>query len=345
MATIIKTPAGTFRAIIRTKNKSITKTFKLKKLATAWAKRIEGDADLLAATGMSGAFIPFSKLADEFHDQWQGKDNINSKIRFWKEQLGDTPLIKIDDIQIDAVLKEYAAGEVQCGHNRKTIGRQRAPATVNRMRAMISSIFVYAIKQKKYLKTNPVKTAISFKEPKGRERYLSDDERIALLSACRESDWDKLYLLVLLALTTGARQGELLGLHWDEINFKERTALLVDTKNGESRTLTIPESTMTELSRFREVGSGLVFQSYKKWNRSFEFRKHWMKALADAGIEGFRFHDLRHSCASMMINADATLAQIGEVLGHKVAQTTLRYSHLDISRKKEIMDRVMNGVL
>ena len=66
MATITKTPAGTFRAIIRTKNKTITKIFKLKKLAKAWALRIEGDEDLMAATGCKGASIPFSQLADEY---------------------------------------------------------------------------------------------------------------------------------------------------------------------------------------------------------------------------------------------------------------------------------------
>jgi hypothetical protein len=62
MATITKTLAGTFRAIIRTKNKTITKTFKLRKLAKAWALRIEGDADLMAATGCKGASIPFSRI-------------------------------------------------------------------------------------------------------------------------------------------------------------------------------------------------------------------------------------------------------------------------------------------
>ena len=341
MATIIKTPAGTFRAIIRTNNKAITKTFKLKKLATAWAKRIEGDADLMAATGMKGASVPFSKLADEFHDQWTKKDNITSKIKFWKAQLGDTPLIKIDDIMIDAMLKEYAAGDVLCGRNHKSLGRQRAPATVSRMRAMISSIFVYAIKQKKYLKINPVKTAISFKEPNGRERYLSDEERSALLSACRASDWNKLYLLTLLALTTGARQGELLGLHWDEINFKDRTALLFDTKNGESRILTFPDVAMVELQQFREVGTGLVFQSKKKWNRPFEFRKHWHKAMDNAGIKNFRFHDLRHSAASYLAMSGATLKEIAEVLGHKSIQSTDRYAHLSVAHRQKLTDRVL----
>ena len=111
MATITKTPAGTFRAIIRTKNKTITKTFKLRKLAKAWALRIEGDEDLMAATGCKGASIPFTQLADEYIDQWTGKSRITDKVRFWKMQLGDTPLIKITGDQLQTILDDYEAGK------------------------------------------------------------------------------------------------------------------------------------------------------------------------------------------------------------------------------------------
>ena len=147
-----------------------------------------------------------------------------------------------------------------------------------------------------------------------------------------------------MALTTGARLGELLGLHWDEIDFKERTTLLIDTKNGESRTLTIPESTMVELQQFREVGSGLVFPSPTKFRKPFEFRKHWHKAMVDAGIEGFRFHDLRHSCASMLVMNGATLYEAGQVLGHKSQQTTARYAHLSVDHKQALTDRILGDV-
>jgi integrase len=212
------------------------------------------------------------------------------------------------------------------------------------MRACLSSIFRYAIKEQSYLSANPVAQVPSRTEKNKRTRFLSDEERNALLTACHESDWNKLYLLVLMALTTGARLGELLGLHWDEIDFKERTTLLIDTKNGDSRILTIPESTINELQRFREVGSGLVFPSPTKFRKPFEFRKHWHKAMADAGIEGFRFHDLRHSCASMLVMNGATLYEAGQVLGHKSQQTTARYAHLSTGHKQALTDRILGGV-
>ena len=98
---------------------------------------------------------------------------------------------------------------------------------------------------------------------------------------------------------------------------------------------------MNELQRFREVGSGLVFPSPTLWRKPFEFRKHWVKAKAEAGIENFRFHDLRHSAASMLVMNGATLYETAQVLGHKSTQTTARYAHLSVEHKQALTDRIM----
>ena len=87
-ATITKTKAGTFKAIIRKNSKVIkTKTFRLKKDARTWSKRIEGDRDAMTAFGSPGASIQFNQLADEYLKQWTGKDNITGNVKFWKAQL------------------------------------------------------------------------------------------------------------------------------------------------------------------------------------------------------------------------------------------------------------------
>ncbi len=351
MATITKTKSGSFKAIIRKNGRTIkTKTFKYKKAARAWANRIEGDREAMAAYGLAGASIRYADLADEYMDQYSGRDsNIQHKHVFWEQHLGETMLVDIDAGMIRTALEKYANGEALrssgIGKDGKLIlkktGKQRAPATVNRMRAFLSSVFRYAIKQRGYLTENPVRQVPSLTENNKRVRYLSDDERKRLLAACRASDWDKLYLLVLLAITTGARLGELLGLHWHEIDFTSRTATLPRTKNGDSRALTFPPAAMTELKKHREVSQRLVFASETKWRKSFEFRKHWHKALKQAQIEDFKFHDLRHSCASYLAMSGATLQEIGAVLGHRSLQTTLRYTHLSTRHKQEITDRVM----
>ncbi len=334
MATITKTKAGTFKAVIRKNQKVIkTKTFKLKKNAREWANKIEGDSDLIALYGSDGAMTTFSALADEYEDWWSPNHNskgLNARLGFWRDLYGDTRIIEIEAASIRKALREY----------RKT----HAAATTNRLRSCLSSLFKYAIKQQGYLENNPVRLVPSLTEDNKIVRYLTDDERKALIAACRASEYDKLYLLALLALTTGARLGELQGLHWNDIDFTARTAILHTTKNGDSRILTMPPATMTELQQFREVGTGLVFQSQKKWNRPFEFRKHWNKALKSAGIENFRFHDLRHSCASMLVMNGATLYEAGQVLGHKSTQTTARYAHLSVDHKQALTDRILGNV-
>ena len=348
MATISKTPAGTFKAIIRKHGRVIkTKTFKLKKHARQWAQRIEGDKDAMNAFGLPGASMTLSQLIDEYVNWQTNKDkNISFKASFWSDALGTVKLMDIDGAMIRDALDAYASGKALRGHGTgvKATGRPRAPATVNRMRAFLSSVFGYAIKHKGYVTDNPVRLTPTRTEHNKRERYLTEHERLALLDACKQSAWPKLHLLVTLALTTGARQGELLALHWSDIDWKAKTASLATSKNGEPRTMPLPRPAIEALRPFREVGGNLIFPSEIRWRKPFEFRKHWNRALKDAGIEDFRFHDLRHSAASFLLNAGCTLEEVGQVLGHKSLQTTRRYAHLSIQRKQEVTSRTFDAM-
>jgi len=89
----------------------------------------------------------------------------------------------------------------------------------------------------------------------------------------------------------------------------------------------------------------LLFPSTRAPGKAFEFRKHWDKAVSDAGIADFRFHDLRHTCASYLAQNGATLLQIAEVLGHKQLEVTKRYSHLCVDHKQTLIDNVMGCVV
>jgi integrase len=155
-----------------------------------------------------------------------------------------------------------------------------------------------------------------------------------LIKACKESHWDKLYLLVLMALTTGARKGELMSLRWCDVESKENTGYLSDTKNGTSRELHFAPVVMAELKRFQEIGTGLIFPSEEIPSQSMDFRKAWSNALRMANIsekdilstdgsvkqEKFTFHCLRH--------------------GHKSIQTTMRYIHQGRDQKRLIVDEL-----
>ena len=119
--------------------------------------------------------------------------------------------------------------------------------------------------------------------------------------------------------------------------------LLHQTKNGEPRMLTFPPNAIQELMKFRET-SGLVFESQRKPNQPMDFNKHWRKVLHDAGIEKFRFHDLRHTAASYLVMNGATLQETAQVLGHKSTTTTERYAHLSVEHKQALTDRILGGI-
>jgi integrase len=169
-------------------------------------------------------------------------------------------------------------------------------------------------------------------------------ERKRLLVACGKAAWPKLYLLVLIAITTGARRGELLGLRWNDIDFERQTAYVQTTKNGQPKVLPLTNDVVKELTKFRQQDSSLIFNSEIKPNKAFCFNKQWKKSLEIAEVDNFRFHDLRHTTASYLAMSGASLLEIADVLGHKQISVTKRYAHLCIDHKEKLINSVMSNI-
>jgi integrase len=187
------------------------------------------------------------------------------------------------------------------------------------------------------------------KEPRGRVRFLSDDERAHLLDACRSSRCPYLYAVVVLALSTGMRHGEIMNLRWSDVDLLKGRIILHDTKNGERRNVPLTghaHHEMEKLSKVRRIDTALVFPNtnFGEKARPYEIRKSWNTALKKAEIEDFRFHDLRHSTASYLAMNGATLSEIAEVLGHKTLQMVKRYAHLSEAHTASVV-RAMNDRL
>ena len=143
----------------------------------------------------------------------------------------------------------------------------------------------------------------------------------------------------------------MLNLCWSDINFNRRIASVRITKNGDPRALPLPQVVVEELVNHREVGSGLVFASTIRPGVPFDYKKRWQIAVEVAGLlrpaghpEHFRFHDLRHTAVSYLVQNGATLYGTAEVLGHRSIETTKRYAHLDTKRKREATDRVLGSI-
>jgi len=366
MSTIRSMPNGKHRVDIRKNYKFIqSKTFSTKEEASEWAESIDnkieeilklgpkklkkispdkvdelGGLDLFQKLGVQVEFITFKVLADKYMEQWTGKDeNFIRRVGFWLSEFHDTPVKSIKSIHIEKVLDRYSVGPV----NGYGSTKKKTNNTLNRMKAAISSVLAYGV-DKRYLSKNVAKKVCYKAVDNKIERYLSDKERNNLLKACSESSWDKMYLLVLLGITTGMRKSELMKLRWPDINFDKGLAGLATTKNGSPRMNPIPLFVLDEMKKFRHIDDSYVFNNEKNPEKPYSFRDQWDKAREKAGLIGFRFHDLRHTAASYLVMNGATLHETAGILGHKSMQTTQRYAHLSTDHKIKLSERVMSSV-
>ena len=187
-----------YRVYIRRQGiKTITKTFPSKELASQFVLKLEGDRKLQLAFGGKSSKITFNELTvDYLLNGYKGKGLIEqkNKLNYWNKLIGKKQLIYITKSDISNGLHK--------------LPNTLTNATINRYKAAISVVFSYACREYD-LPENPVRKIPSLPENNERIRFLSEAERTRLFKACRASHWDKLYLIVLLAITTGARKGEL----------------------------------------------------------------------------------------------------------------------------------------
>ena len=336
MATIQKVKRRSdyaYRVLIRQAGmSSVTKTFNTKRLANKFVSDIESDRSLLVAHTQSKSITPLKLVIDQYlKNEFKGSrpNEYKQKLTFWIESIGNKPIIDIITTDINEALGTLP------GHFKN--------ATINRYIAAISVVFSYACREYG-LQVNPIRKIPSLPENNERTRFLSEAERTRLFKSCRASHWDKLYLIVLLAITTGARKGELTKLRWNDIDFDRRTAYVSTTKNGQPKVLPLTDSVIKELQLFDTKDSSLIFASKVKYDVPYCFTKPWKIALEDAEIKDFRFHDLRHSCASYLAQSGASLLEIADVLGHKQISVTKRYAHLCIEHKSSLINRVLGGI-
>ena len=222
---------------------------------------------------------------------------------------------------------------------------KRTGATVNRYLAALSHCLSFGVKERRVIDRNPISDIARKREPRGRTRFLSDEERTALLNACAASKWPALRTLVLLAITTGARRGELTHLKWEDIDLKKGRALVRESKNDEPRTLPLAGSALEALRELKlknSARSEYVFAQPSGIPGPYEhFEAHWYPALEAAGVTNFHFHDLRHTTASMLAAQGASLLEIADVLGHKTLAMVKRYSHLVVENKAGVIERMV----
>lgn len=247
-------------------------------------------------------------------------------IERWNKELGHLLLSDLTSIAIADVLERWRKGP-------NPWGCVLSGPTLNRYLATLSSVLTAAARDWGWLPRNPVREVRRFKESRGRVRFLSDDEREKLLTACKESPLSCLYLVVILALSTGMRKNEIMTLGWSNVDLVKGAIILEHTKNHERRRVPLKGVALELMqghSKVRRLDTDLVFpgQNIGGVVKPCYIRDAWVTTLDAVEINDFVFHDLRHSCASYLAMGGATLLEIAEILGHKTLQMVKRYSHL-----------------
>jgi len=259
---------------------------------------------------------------------WTKDHNTLARAEWWVDLLGwSTPLPKVTTVQVRRALKAR---------------NEWSGSTKNRYCSALSSIYKYATSELEYEGDNPARQTVRWKEGKRRTRALNLDEIRTLLAACLRSDYPKLRLLVLTALTTGMRRGSILSLRWSDIDFINRRAAVEKTKNGTPFVAVLTKELSDEMARWYRDGmqNDLIFEGSMK-GKPICFDKSFRSACHRANLgEDVVFHTLRHTFATIAAARGATTLQLMELMNHKTPSMAARYTHLNVKDREQLVGRL-----
>ena len=175
------------------------------------------------------------------------------------------------------------------------------------------------------LSVNPIDQIKKLPSPKARERRLNDGEYERLETASKLTKNKHIWPIVIFAIETGVRRGEILGLSWDNVDLKRRTALLPQTKNGSSREVPLSTKAVCVLQQQRTRTGSSPFPV-----NSNAFRLAWDRLRSRADLNDLRFHDLRHEAISRFFEMGLTVAEVALISGHKDVKMLFRYTHMRV---------------
>jgi len=334
MASILKRGEFSYQAVIRRRGfPSQTKTFNTKAEAQRWARMVERDMDRGAWRDSSAA--DKSTLSDVLS-------------RYLAEVTPAKKGASIEATKINAMLRDpicmirmSALSSMDLASWRDRRLKTVKGSTVNRELAIISHAIEIARKEWGMHVENPCRVVRRAQGAPSRDRRLNGDELSFLQQALSSARNPFIEPMTLLAIETAMRRGELLELRWEHVSIEKRTAFLVDTKNGESRTVPLSTAALEILRKLSNNFSSKVFpitmETFKQaYARAVtRARDLYVKECISSGTRpdpkfliDLHFHDLRHEAASRLFEIGLNVMEVASITGHKTLQTLKRYTHL-----------------
>ena len=333
-----------WRAQIRRRGMpSLSRTFDLKADAEAWAREVEREAQRgnIAALNDQAQRVTVAELCQRYRvsvlptlrDAARPTLLRNIETRFGAFFLGNIRSIDVAAWRDDLIGEGYA------------------PKSAKHHLVALSSLFAFAERELSIPLPagNPVRTVRKPAEPKARDRRLRPGELDYLLKGADQGRAAGLRQVIMLAVETSMRMGELLGLEWERIDLQRRTAHLIDTKNGESRTVALSSLAVEALQSLPRRIDGKVF-SWKSNKENGSFEKLWQRCKAralaayqadcakaakkpdPAFLAGLHFHDLRHEATSRLFEKGLGIMEVASMTGHKSLSMLKRYTHVEAEK-------------
>lgn len=273
----------------------------------------------------------------EFTEQYiEGYAKVNKCPRGWKDDIYSIGKLKhfFGNVYLHAInsldIEKLKMQRLKDGNSR---------SRVNRYLALLSKMFNLAIDWG-YLEESPMRKVRHFSEKDNlKERILSSEEETRLLDECTEH----LKPIVLTGLHTGMRRGEILNLKWNQVDLSKKTIRVEKTKSGKIRIIPINEILFKEMIDLREKNGKTdhVFLNPKTGKPIKDVKTAFNAATRRAAIKGLRFHDLRHSFASRLIESGVDLITVMYLLGHHSVVVTQRYTHSNSDQKKRAVESLV----
>lgn len=284
----------------------------------------------------------FTKLVDHYIDytktnnlSWRGCVSRAEKLR---DYFGNKKLSDISPILIEKYRMERK-------RTPKVNGAPLSNTTINREIEIVRKMFSIAI-DNSWIDDNPCSSrkVKKLRQDNKKENFLQPDEEERLIAQCI-GEFEYMRPIIIMALNTGMRKGELLSLKWNCVDFKKGFITLLQTKSGKVRKIPISSALMPELKKLHQNKiSDYVFANPDTGTRYYDLKRPFPSLCKKAGIEDLRFHDLRHTAATRMVTAGIDLIVVQDLLGHADIHTTMKYAHPVPERKLDAVEALAKFV-
>lgn len=320
---------GSYRVRISRKGQSaITKSFKSEFEAHKWIRQIEVQLELgIYQETSKKRHIQLDITAPEAIERY-----ISSHVIHKLNQRTESGILRLiakrwEDRKLASITKQDVLLLKE-----DLLKQGRAASTINHYLNAISQLHQVAMNEWDMNLTNPINGIKRMSEPQGRMKRLMPEAEKNLLTYSNESSFSPLSSIIIIAIETGMRSGEILSMKWEDVDLLNRRVLLRRTKNGESRVIPLTYRAKEVLEQLQTNKNNELVFPYCRWR----VRKHFVKAVGKAKVNhigaqnpfiDLRFHDLRHEALSRLSDFGLNVIELSTISGHKTLGMLKRYTH------------------